>query len=200
MIQTFLKNKKEISANRKLNPIHSPGEPVGRNRNLNKEIVVRTVYILVILLLLTSCGTGKVIIPEIQNDFTLRSNYDDVWSAIIESLAEAIAPIESIEKESGLVTTHFVLFFNNYSERAELDRIAEKPDYGFLASWQRGRLKYNVFVRSLSDSLCSIKITSYMEAREDVLIKDWVVVHSRGIIEGELFESIKSKLRGVRND
>ena len=146
-------------------------------------------------IILLGCATGKVIIPEIQNDFKINAEYDDVWSAVIETLAEMSAPIKSIEKESGLVTTDFVNFFSGYNQSAELDRIAEKPNYGILASWSRGRYKFNVFVRAKDDGQTAVKITTHIEAYENIINDDWFVCHSKGVIENELFESITSNLR-----
>lgn len=150
--------------------------------------------LIAVSMLILGCATGKIIIPDIQNDFELHSDFDTVWSAVIESLVETPASIESVEKVSGLITTNFIMFFNSYAERLELDRLAEKPDYNFLAKWMKGRLKYNIFVKSISDTLTRIKITSYMEALVGGIAPGWEVVYSKGIVEDDLHKLIRSKL------
>lgn len=150
--------------------------------------------ILIIPTLILGCATGKVIIPEIQNDYEIEADFETVWLAVVESLAERSSPIEAIEKESGLITTSFVSFFSGRGQKAELDRIAAKPNYGFMATWSRGRYKFNVFVRSKSDGTTLVKITSHIEAFESTINEDWIVCFSRGVIEDDLFDLIKAKI------
>ena len=149
---------------------------------------------LIVSILASGCATGKIIIPEIQNDYEVEAGFEIVWQAVVESITDNSMSIEVIEKESGIITTGFIKFFNNYNERAELDRLAEKPDYNFLAKWTEGKLKYNIFVKSISDTTTRMKITSQMEAFEGGISHEWVVVYSRGIIEDDLFDLIKAKI------
>lgn len=61
--------------------------------------------------LLTACGCASAPKPRlIDETVALSVPYDEVWTGVIETLAEMSMPIDTREKESGLVTTDWMTF------------------------------------------------------------------------------------------
>lgn len=104
-----------------------------------------------------------------------------------------IAAYRSLEEESGILTTKQVLFASGSLAENAIDRVAVKPSISF-GVWSSGRYSLSVFIRSVSESRASVKITTHFEAFEVNMTKSWHVCYSKGIVESSTWESIKSKV------
>jgi len=155
---------------------------------------MRKIYLLIALptVLLAGCAPPQMVKPTIQDTVVIQAPFDKVWGAIVSTLAEMALPIESIEKESGLITTKFVTFASGIFAEKKIDRIAQKPPL-FLASWSQGRYTLSVFVAPVGEDATKIKITAHIEAFERTT-KGWHVCYSKGVIEKQIFDSVKSKI------
>lgn len=135
--------------------------------------------------LLTSCVTVPK--PESfdkQQQFGAPSN--KTWASIVEILSDSKWPIESIEKDSGLLTTAFV----NMGHDA--DKYTDCPTLLSIISQRRGKL--SIFVKSASENETSVKINTHFEGfNEEILSKQsrWVICNSTGKLEREIFTKIK---------
>src|SRR5687768_6141996 len=76
----------------------------------------------------------------VQSSERYEASYDKVWAATVGSLAEIGAPIQVVEKESGLITTQFVQFGSGLFTDKQLDAVAYRPTgAGFLSIWNGAR-------------------------------------------------------------
>ena len=135
------------------------------------------------LILLSGCVTAPVR-PTIKDTEIFQADFDRVWKSTIATIADMALPVESIEKESGLVTTKFVSF-----SFRELHRIAQTPSIG-LGVWSTGRYTLSIFMVSISETATKVKIKAHVEAFERNVTKSWHVCYSKGILESQIFDSI----------
>jgi len=156
---------------------------------------MRKIYLLVVLLaaILASCSTTQMVRPNIQYAVVIQDSFDRVWGPVVATLAEMALPIESIEKESGLVSTKFVTFASGILAQKEIDRIFQRPSV-FLGTWSQGRYTLSIFVTSSGENTTKIKITTHIEAFEDNVTKSWHICYSKGVIEKQIFDSVRSKI------
>jgi hypothetical protein len=116
---------------------------------------------LVVMVVASSCATSggsrdygapktarvvRVSAPA-QSSETFHATYDKVWAATVGALADEGAPIQVVEKESGLVTTQFVQFGSGLWTDKQIDTVAHRPvGAGFLSIWSEARYSLSVHV------------------------------------------------------
>ena len=144
------------------------------------------------LICLSSCVTVPIK-PTIEDSITLQSSFNKVWTATVATLPEKALPIEVIEKESGLITTKFVIFTDGLIAQKAIDRVSQRPSV-FMGTWEKGRYTLSIFITSEGENTTKVKITIYIEAYEGNVTKSWNVCYSKGVIEKDIFEVIKSKV------
>ena len=103
-------------------------------------------------------------------------SYDDAWSAILRTFADLDLPIESVEKESGLVTTDWILL-DDPEDSIDCDE-----------GYRNAEIRLNVFLRETDAGQEMTLVTS---ARAESVEGD----RTRCRSTGELEEAIQ---RGVR--
>jgi len=133
--------------------------------------------------------------PIIQNTITIDAPFDQVWTAVVSTIADISMPIESIEKDSGLITTKVVVFVSGYAVAGAIDQVAEKPNV-VAGTWKHGRYSFNIFVSSIDENTTKIKINSQIDAYVELgtMIMSWYRCYSKGVIEKQIFDSIRAKL------
>lgn len=140
------------------------------------------------------CATTQMVRPTIQDTDVIHASFNKVWGAVVATLAEMALPIESIERGSGLVTTKFVTFDSGLIADKQIDPIAQRPSI-FLGIWsQGGRYTLSIFVTSSGENTTKIKITTYIEEFENNVTKSWHACYSKGVIEKQIFDSVRSKI------
>ena len=147
-----------------------------------------------ILFFLAGCVTPAVR-PTIQDTKIIDAPFDKVWSALIATLSERALPIKAIEKESGVVTTDFVVFASgrtSYEIGKAIDEVAVKPS-GLLI-WSRAMYKVSIFATKAGEDATNIKITTHIQAFEVFAFENWVVLYSNGTIERGIFTDVKAKI------
>jgi len=136
-------------------------------------------------ILLVGCITTPPPRP-ITNTEIFQSSFGKVWGATVAAFAEKTLPIESIDKESGLITTKMV------RTRRGLE-IAVIP-----ATWALGNTRFtlNLFAKPAGNQSTSIQINTHIEVNKSGLLgtDGWRVVPSKGVLEQEILDSIKAKL------
>jgi hypothetical protein len=158
---------------------------------MRKTSLWTTLFILPLL----ACATTQAIRPQIYNSATFSAPFDEVWSALISTLAEQALPIESVEKESGLITTKFVTFASGLLADERIDYYTVKPS-GLLNVWNQGRYTISAFVTPSGEEAAVVRITTHIEAYESNVSKSWHVCYSKGVLEREIFNSIRSQING----
>lgn len=137
---------------------------------------------------------NEPVIMPIKNSEVFILPFDKVWAGIVSVISEMSLPIQSIEKESGLITTQFILDNSNEWEPAK--KMAYTPSV-FLGTWTGCRYSYSFFVNKQSENQTNVRINTHIEGYESNVTKNWHVCPSRGILENNFFERLKLSL-GVR--
>jgi hypothetical protein len=72
-------------------------------------------------------------------------------------------------------------------------KIAYNPSI-LLGTWTGCRYTYNIFVNKLSETQTSIKVNTHIEGFESNLTHNWHICPSKGILENQFFDALKSSL------
>lgn len=135
-------------------------------------------------------------VDAIKKETVYPYGFDKVWSATVEALADMEVPIESIEKESGLITTDFIRISSKRINQIGLlfrdDKYMIPGSGGYSFSMRGGRYKLNVFEYLIDSLATKVKVTVHIEVYYKGL--DWTPLKSRGEIEREIFEAIQQNL------
>lgn len=153
--------------------------------------------LMVVLMTLVGCAASQQLTPATPRTDTavLDAPFDKVWQATVATLAEEGMPIQTIEKESGIVTTQFVSFASGYSAEREIDQLAKRPrTFLGLGTWNSGRYTLSIYVSRVDSATTRIKATPHIEGFENNVSKSWVMCESNGALEEKMFAGIRSKL------
>lgn len=153
-----------------------------------------SVCLVIGVVFISGCATTtQMVKPDIQNSSTIQASYDKVWGALMATLAEKAYPIESVEKESGLITTKFVNFASGYGANKEIKRVSQRPSV-FMGTWNQGRYTLSIFVNSKDNIATDIKITAHIEAYENNMTNSWHICQTKGVVESDILQAVSSKL------
>lgn len=112
---------------------------------------------------------GCAIAPAKTYDFNpvanIDSDFEKVWTAVIEYFVVADLPIAMIQKDSGLIVTGWM----NAADQSGKQEDKTICDCGMslalsVSPWTRG--KFSVFVKKLDDGSCDLRVTcTYQQYR-----------------------------------
>ena len=151
------------------------------------------VVIVVSLLLLGGCAT-----PPKTYDFdpvaVINADFDTVWSTLVEYFAISSLPIDTIEKDSGLIVTSWMNASKGYGAADE--RFCDCGGSGLaITHWTRG--KFNVFVKEAAGGGIELRVTcTYQQRREVLETYGTVACPSTGCLEAQLHDYVKAKVGG----
>ena len=142
--------------------------------------------------LLLGCATQNMAprqsLPTTQ---TYDAPKNTVWPLLVSEVGLKY-PVRAVEKESGLLTTDFVLLPAGYNN-AQMGRWVFPPG-GFLATWAGLRMQMSVLVTEPEPGKTHIIIRTHYEAFENNVSKSWVVCESNGGLENEILTRIAQQL------
>lgn len=135
------------------------------------------------ILLSMGCYTAPRM-EQFQKQREIYKPFTEVWDAVVESLADSEMPVESIERESGLITT---------------DMVSVSPYEcscmkGLLITSTQWRGKLNVYVKTVSDTSTTVKINTHFEAFDSQTTKSWFACNSTGKVEAIFFRRLAELL------
>lgn len=146
---------------------------------------MKRVLVILGLLMLSGCTTMPINSSPAKQEEVFNLSFDDVWKQVVEVLSDENYPIESIEKDSGLITTEFISTGGD-----QIQRIA-RLEKGMFFAWTTGSYKLNIFVVSIDDSHTRVKINPYIKAYNYILESWKQRASSTGLIERSIFRRIK---------
>lgn len=153
--------------------------------------ILGTVLVLLLFLLVGGCAPPPM--PEVTPDRTFSTNFDTTWRAVVDALSDESYPIQAIEKESGVITTEFVIFTRGWlSAENQIERVAVLPGV-LLGTWTTGRYTLSVFVMSVEKGT-RVRIRAHIEGYEENMTHRWHACQSKGTLEEELLNAIGDKL------
>ncbi len=139
---------------------------------------------------LVSCQTTQHYTPisSAEKTHTVNYDYDSVWTKLLYVLNNQELPITTIEKESGIIVTDFVVF----SPRSSFGQSVIET--GFLETVRDGRYKLNLLVINRGSNSTSIRINTHIEKFSMYALGRnmpvWSHQQSNGFIERSLFDEI----------
>jgi len=150
----------------------------------------------VVMFFLCGCATTSSVsdTEPIQNTFEINKPFNSVWKAIVATFAEHSYPIKAIEKDSGLITTDFIVFADGIMADDEIKGISKRPSL-FMGTWTGGRYTISIYAQQIDSKITKIKITPHIEAYESNLSNSWHTCNSKGVLEKEIYDFIMDKLK-----
>lgn len=147
-----------------------------------RRLFTRT--LLAIVLLAPACSVHHAVRHDFDNSRTFQADFDHTWTAITETAADLVLPIEKISRDSGIVTLQWLAIPRDW-----VDCYAQPPGPGV----SHAAYLFNVFVRRESASRTKVTVNSFI-ARPDVPV-DFSRCFSTGSFEELFFATIEKKLR-----
>lgn len=155
----------------------------------DSDMSMRVICSLLGLALAIGCATSPR--PRtIVKDFDMEVEFDEVWPAVIETLAELNIPIDNLEKDSGLITTDWLGFGASYCDCGDPGITSQAQPTG----------KFNVFVKRAPHGVTVTVNARYKTIRTFLDESSEIHCVSTGKLEETIEVSIASKLGLTRKD
>ena len=149
----------------------------------------------VLLVALAATLAGCAVAPPqytFDKSWSIEHDYDKVWAAIIDILAEHNIPIQTIEKDSGLLVTEWIsLGF----PAKWMDTIVDCGTAGILTVGNRS-LRFNMVLREQGESSRLTINCNFMEFRSYGNQGGNTPCSSRGTMELRLKRNIEDTVTG----
>jgi hypothetical protein len=147
---------------------------------------VKTLLLACALALTLGCATAPK--PRtIENAFHFDNSYDEIWTAVMESMADLNLPIQTLEKVSGLIATDWIGF--GYDKE-----VCDCGGSGIAIDHER-RGKFNIFVKQGAAGGVEVKINTVFQVQRELMHEfSTVNCYSTGSLEAQLKTLISQKL------
>jgi len=150
--------------------------------------------LVVIALCVVSCATAPKHY-EFNPVASIDADFDTVWRAVVEYFAVTNLPIDTIEKDSGLIVTSWM--------DASKNGIQENKQYcdcggaGLsVQHWTRGR--FSIFVKPAPGGGTDLRVTcTYQQRRELMDTYSTVNCTSTGFLESQIHDYVRAKVAGT---
>lgn len=155
---------------------------------LNRYLGIKQLKCFLLILFLSQISLSCAGIPIAplsteQKEHFYDADFNTTWRVVIDVLNDRSLPITTIEKESGIIVTDFVII----SPSAPLI-LVQPPEIA-----RQGRYKLNISVVSASEKT-KVRINAHFERLSTGFLENfptWKPQNSTGVLEAELFEAIQ---------
>ena len=156
---------------------------------------MKNLYLILTVLVfaLSGCATAPEPRPKEDTAFYL-ARFDNVWDAALMALEEESIPIETMEKEKGLITTGFVNFSVGPQAHHEVDKIAQIPTANRLAIWSQVGYTLSILITPINDMSTKARVSAHIEAYDKNVTKKWHECITNCTIEDMILEKIRAQL------
>lgn len=168
-----------------------------KRRRFVTTVEMWTMTALLALFACSCAAPAQTYLPPdpLQGVQTFKATRGQVWDACVGVLAESGAPIQVVEKESGLITTQPVIMAEGYGAKPALKGAAYTPiNASPFAIWESVRYTLSIHVRAVTDSTTIVRITPHVEAFDRNIGRRWYACDSNGAIEAKIFVRIGDQL------
>lgn len=114
---------------------------------------------------------------------------EKVWPRIVAEIGMNY-PIQVMDKDSGFITTQFVMLPAGYNN-SEMTRWVYDPSF-FLSTWGGLRVSLRVMAVEKEPSRTTVTITSHYEAFERNVTGSWRVADTNGSLENAILTKLES--------
>ena len=144
------------------------------------------VCVLSVVFLLSCAVAPKTYLFD--NKFIIEQEFDEIWSAIMETFAERNIPIDNMEKVSGYISTKEMRFQSEWADcgtAGALEISSSQP----LGS-------FNVFVKEVSPGNCTVTVNTTFRVSTQFMDNpsSYKDCNSTGEMESWFYETLLTKL------
>lgn len=155
-------------------------------------------YFLLAVLLFSGCTTvTPKIDKKIENSREFKTNFDKTWNATVNAISSSGDVINSLEKESGVISFNH----RNFKDNKEASRLLLIPPRRVCGAI---KISSNAFVQKINEQSTSVTINAQATA---FCVSSFLSIGlgqtgsaelaSSGVIEKELFDAIENNLKQV---
>ena len=136
-------------------------------------------------------GCGELFIkPEINTSRAYDVSYNELWNATVKTFAKYALPIQTIERESGIITTFPMVIIDSSIGSKQLDALAVRPSIPF-GIWTTMIVEITAFVQK---EPVQIKIITTVNCYESNFSKAWHLCYSVGDIELNMLDAVEKNI------
>lgn len=141
----------------------------------------------ILLLVMFSCAVPRSSY-QFDRSILLEAEFGQVWDAVIDVFGEQNWIIETIERESGIISTSWFLLTDS-------DHI-DCGGAGLFAGYINHQGRFNVIVREVSNGTKLKVNTKWRALKKSSLFGDdeWVDCVSKGTIENRIQNTVKERI------
>lgn len=160
-----------------------------------RRYLMKNIYLIMVVLLFAISGCASAPQPQPKKDTAFYlARFNKVWDACLMALGEESIPIETMEKEKGLITTEYVNYSVGPQAHHEIEKIAQKPSATHLAIWSQVGYTLSILITPINDMSTKARVTVHIVAYDKNVTQEWHDCISYGVIEDMILEKIRSQL------
>lgn len=136
------------------------------------------------------CAT-PVAVPTQRTSAVIAAPKEKVWPLLVAEVGLKY-PVQSVEKDSGLLTTDFVQVPAGLYNRDSSQWV--NPPKVLLGVWNGLRMRMSVLSIEQEPGKTTVKINCHWEALETNVVKSWVIAETNGALENGILTRIEKQL------
>lgn len=160
--------------------------------SLRGKILKNSSIIFVLLFVMTSCATFEPPPATSETSFFL-ARYDKVLATTVKTLEKQSIPVQSSNKEKGIITTKSVNYSMGEKAHHDMENIAYRPDV-LLGLYTRVRYSYTIQVIPMNEMSMQVIVAANIEAYDQNVTHKWHACVSKNVLERKLLEQIRAGL------
>ncbi len=149
---------------------------------------------LLALILISGCASSPKPVKPVDDTAFYLARFDKIWDAATVTLSEESIPIDSMNKDRGVIITKFVNYSVGPQAHHDIDAIAQKPSAARLAIWSQVGYTLSILITPINDMSTKVKVTAHIEAYDRNVSQEWHECISNKVIENRIIEKIRTQL------
>nr|WP_320048479.1 hypothetical protein [uncultured Desulfuromonas sp.] len=155
---------------------------------------------LCVALMLSGCATQGVLPQQVSVDKVreFSAPYDEVWAAIIASIAETNIGITTLAKDSGLIAMSNIGYDPIWAYEGTRGSVLGTPDLV-----EQRIANFNILATSVSEEKTQVQVNSNFRmllrtgngSMAFPFQRSWVQTYSKGTLEAKILDSVAAKIR-----
>ncbi len=157
---------------------------------------MKNVFLIAALLFLviTGCASAPKPVKPVDDTAFYLARFDKVWDAAVVTLNEESIPVDSLNKDRGVIATKFVNYSVGPQAHHDIETIAQKPSAARLAIWSQVGYTLSILITPINDMSTKVKVTAHIEAYDRNVSQEWHECISNKVIENRIIEKIRVQL------